>query len=146
MVNRIVLQGRLTYDPELRQTSNGVSVVNFQVAVDRDFVAEGKERQADFIDCSAWRQRADFIAKNFKKGSQIILEGSLQTENYTDKDGNKRKSFTVVADNVYFCGPKTTAPADGTPAQEKFDAPADEKADGPEDFEEIDDDDDDMPF
>lgn len=106
MINTVVLMGRLTFDPELRTTPSGVSVVRFQVAVDRNYQKAGEERKADFIDVTAWRQTADFISRYFHKGSMIAIEGSLQTDNYTDKDGNKRKSFQVVANNVSFCGSK----------------------------------------
>ena len=106
MINTVVLMGRLTFDPELRTTPSGVSVVRFQVAVDRSYQKAGEERKADFIDVTAWRQTADFISRYFHKGSMIAIEGSLQTDNYTDKDGNKRKSIQVVANNVSFCGSK----------------------------------------
>ena len=106
MINTVVLMGRLTFDPELRTTPSGVSVVRFQIAVDRSYQKAGEERKADFIDVTAWRQTADFISRYFHKGSMIVVEGSLQTDNFTDKDGNKRKSVQVVANNVSFCGSK----------------------------------------
>lgn len=107
MINTVVLMGRLTFDPELRTTPSGVSVVRFQVAVDRSYQKAGEERKADFIDVTAWRQTADFVSRYFHKGSMIAIEGSLQTDNFTDKDGNKRKSVQVVANNVSFCGSKS---------------------------------------
>lgn len=106
MINVVALQGRLTYEPELKSTPQGISVVRFQIAVDRNYQPNGKERQADFIDCIAWRQTAEFISRYFHKGSMIALEGSIQTQNYTDKDGKQRKSVEVVANNVSFCESK----------------------------------------
>ena len=100
MINVVAIMGRLTYDPELRTTPTGVAVVRFQVAVDRNFQRAGEERKADFIDVTAWRQTAEFVSKYFRKGSMIAVEGSIQTDNFTDKDGNKRKSVQVVASNV----------------------------------------------
>ena len=106
MLNNVVLMGRMVADPELRTTPNGVSVTSFCVAVDRNFAKQGEERQADFIHIVAWRQTADFVTKLFKKGSMIAVQGSIQTRNYEDKQGNKRTAVEVVADNVSFCGSK----------------------------------------
>ena len=117
MINNAVIMGRLTYEPELRATPSGVSVVRFQVAVDRNYQKAGEERKTDFIDCTAWRQTAEFVCKYFHKGSMIAVEGSLQTDNYTDQNGEKRKSVQLVASQVSFCGSKaeggaqTAAPA-----------------------------------
>ncbi len=94
--------GRLVADPELRQTPNGVSVCSFRIAVDRNYSSRGGERQADFIDIVAWRQSAEFVSKYFNKGKMIIVEGSIQTRSYEDKNGNKRTAVEVVADNVQF--------------------------------------------
>jgi len=105
MINTVALQGRLTYPPELRSTPTGKSVIRFQIACDRNY-QKGNERQADFIDCVAWRQTAEFISRNFSKGQMIAVEGSIQTQNFTDKDGKQRKSVEVVANNVSFCGSK----------------------------------------
>ena len=138
--------GRLTYEPELKTTPSGVSVIRFQIACDRSYQSQGQERQADFIDCVAWRQRAEFISRYFHKGSMIAIEGSIQTQNYTDKNGNNRKSVEVVANNVSFCGSKSDSGMGGTPAQEYSQpAPSYSSADT-SDFEEIVDDDDDLPF
>jgi single-strand DNA-binding protein len=104
MINCAVIMGRLVADPELRQTQSGVFVTSFTVAVDRSFVRQGEERQADFIDVVAWRQTAEFVTKNFQKGSMIAISGAIQTRSYEDKNGNKRKAFEIVADNVSFCG------------------------------------------
>ncbi len=97
MINSVVLMGRLTYEPELKTTTSGLSVIRFQMAVDRNYQSQGQERQADFIDVVAWRQTADFVSRYFHKGSMIAVEGSIQTNNFTDRDGNKRKSVEVVA-------------------------------------------------
>lgn len=133
MINSVVIMGRLTYEPELRATPSGVSVVRFQVAVDRNYQKAGEERKTDFIDCTAWRQTAEFVCKYFHKGSMIAVEGSLQTDNYTDKNGEKRKSVQLVANQVSFCGSKAE-----NGAQTAAPAPDAE-------FEPIDDDDD-LPF
>ena len=101
MFNLVVLTGRLTADPELKTTSNGTSVVSFSIAVDRRY-RSGEERQTDFINIVAWRSSAEFISKYFKKGSLIGIEGSIQTRKYTDKNGNNRTAFEVVANNVQF--------------------------------------------
>ena len=120
MINVVAIMGRLTYDPELRTTPTGVSVVRFQVAVDRNFQRAGEERKADFIDVTAWRQTAEFVSKYFRKGSMIAVEGSIQTDNFTDKDGNKRKSVQVVASNVSFCGSKAESGTTGANSNPAF--------------------------
>ena len=146
MLNMVALMGRLTYEPELKTTPSGVSVIRFQVACDRSYQSQGQERQADFIDCVAWRQRAEFISRYFHKGSMIAIEGSIQTQNYTDKNGNNRKSVEVVANNVSFCGSKADSGTSAAPSQE-FSQPAPSYSSvGTSDFEEIVDDDDDLPF
>ncbi len=113
MLNCAVIMGRLTADPELRQTPSGVSVTRFSVAVDRGYVKPGEERKADFINVVCWRQTAEFVTKYFSKGSMIAVQGSIQTGSY-EKDGVKRSTFEIVADNVSFCGSKnesgSTAP------------------------------------
>ncbi len=103
MLNHIVIMGRLTRDPELRRTGSGIAVASFSVAVDRDFGGrDGGERETDFIDCVAWRQTGEFVSKYFTKGSMIVVSGRLQIRNWNDKEGNKRRTAEVVADNVYF--------------------------------------------
>ena len=103
MLNHITIMGRLTRDVELRRTGSGIAVASFTVAVDRDFGnRDGGERETDFIDCVAWRQTGEFVSKYFTKGSMIVVSGRLQIRNWNDKDGNKRRSAEVVADNVYF--------------------------------------------
>ena len=107
MLNHIVIMGRLTRDPELRRTGSGIAVASFSVAVDRDFGKnENGEKETDFIDCVAWRQTGEFVSKYFTKGSMIVVSGRLQVRSWTDKDGNKRRTAEVVADNVYFGGGK----------------------------------------
>ena len=103
MLNHITIMGRLTRDPELRRTGSGVAVASFTVAVDRDFGGrDGGERETDFIDCVAWRQTGEFVSKYFTKGRMAVVSGRLQIRSWTDKDGNKRRTAEVVADNVYF--------------------------------------------
>ena len=103
MLNHINIMGRLTRDPELRRTGSGIAVASFSLAVDRDFSPrDGGERETDFIDCVAWRQTGEFVSKYFTKGRMAVVSGRLQIRNWTDKDGNKRRSAEVVADNVYF--------------------------------------------
>ena len=103
MLNHIVIMGRLTRDPELRRTGSGVAVTSFSLAVDRDFgKTENGEKETDFIDCVAWRQTGEFVSKYFTKGRMAVVSGRLQIRSWTDKDGNKRRTAEVVADNVYF--------------------------------------------
>ena len=103
MLNHIVIMGRLTRDPELRRTGSGIAVASFSVAVDRDFGSrDGGEKETDFIDCVAWRQTGEFVSKYFTKGRMIVVSGRLQIRSWTDKDGNKRRTAEVVADNCYF--------------------------------------------
>lgn len=106
MLNKIILQGRLTADPDLRQTTSGVFVCSFTVAVDRDFKGKDGEKQTDFIYVVAWRNTAEFVSKWFHKGSLILVDGSLQSRKYEDKSGQKRTTFDVVANAVYFGGDK----------------------------------------
>ena len=110
MLNHIVIMGRLTRDPELRRTGSGIAVASFTVAVDRDFSGkDGGEKETDFIDCVAWRQTGEFVSKYFTKGRMAVVSGRLQIRSWTDKDGNKRRSAEVVADNVYFGDSKKEA-------------------------------------
>ena len=110
MLNHIIIMGRLVRDPELRRTGSGVAVASFSLAVDRDFSPrDGGERETDFIDCVAWRQTGEFVSKYFTKGRMAVVSGRLQIRNWNDKDGNKRRSAEVVADNVYFGESKRSA-------------------------------------
>ena len=103
MLNHIVIMGRLTRDPELRHTQTGTSVASFTLAVDRDFTSrDGGEKQTDFIDVVAWRNTAEFVSKYFAKGRMAVVSGRLQIRDWTDRDGGKRRSAEVVADNIYF--------------------------------------------
>lgn len=140
MINTVALMGRLTYEPELRTTPSGISVINFQIACDRTYQTKGEERKADFIDCQAWRSSAEFLNKYFHKGDMIALTGSIKTENYIDKDGNKRKSVFVSVESLSFCGSKNEGNNQATQQSGSY-ANMDVA-----DFEEIVDDDDDLPF
>lgn len=102
MLNKIVLQGRLCYDPELRHTQSGAAVSSFTLAVDRDFKSHSGERETDFVNCTAWKSVAEFTARYFSRGRMAIVEGRLQSRKYTDKDGNNRTAYEVVASSVYF--------------------------------------------
>ena len=116
MLNVVAIMGRLVADPELKTTQQGTSVCSFRIACDRNFARQGEQRQADFIDIVAWRQKADFVCKYFQKGSLIAIEGSLQTRQYQDKKGNNRTAVEVVTSNVSFAGPK----AAGKPATASY--------------------------
>ena len=148
MINVVVLMGRLVADPELKQTQNGTSVCSFRIAVDRNVAnKQTGERQADFINITAWRQTAEFVCKYFRKGSMIAIEGSLQTRSYTDKDGNNRTAYDVVANNVSFTGSKVeSGTRDGGAVP--FEVPATAFSSGSNgDFEVVNEqEDDDLPF
>lgn len=101
MLNHIVVMGRLTRDPELRKTASGVSVTSFTVAVDRDFSQDG-QKETDFLDVVAWRNTAEFAAKYFTKGRMAVISGRLQIRNWEDKEGNKRRTAEILAENIYF--------------------------------------------
>ena len=164
MLNRILLMGRLTRDPELRHTQTGTAVASFTLAVDRDFKDRNSgERATDFIDIVAWRQTGEFVSRYFTKGRMAVVEGRLQMRDWTDKDGNKRRSAEVVADNVYFGDSKRDAESAGSfssgyssgynaapmggnsgysaPAHSGYGAPA-----GVDQFAELSDDDGELPF
>ena len=115
MLNHIVLMGRLTRDPELRRTGTGIAVASFSIGVDRDFGSkETGEKETDFIDIVAWRNTAEFVSKYFTKGRMAVVSGRLQIRNWNDKDGNKRRSAEVVADNVYFGDSKRDSESGGS--------------------------------
>lgn len=109
MLNVVTLMGRLTMNPELKTTVNGISFCSFSIAVNRSYVKQGEERTADFINIIAWRNTAEFLCKYFTKGQMIAITGSIQTRNYEDKSGNKRVAFEVIADNVYFTESKSNS-------------------------------------
>ena len=147
MLNHITIMGRLTRDPELRRTGSGVAVASFTLAVGRDYAAEGQERETDFIDCVAWRSTGEFVSKYFAKGSMAVVSGRLQIRNWTDKEGNKRRTAEVVADNVYFGESKRQSEGGGyaspaAPAYGGYSAPATPASD----FTMLDDDDAHLPF
>lgn len=136
MLNKVILMGRLTRDPEKRHTQNGTAVASFSLAVERDFKEKNSgERATDFIDIVAWRQSADFVCKYFTKGQLAVVEGRLQVRNWVDDAGNKRRTTEVVADNIYFAGAKPAG-------QKNEDSPPPQ----PGEFEELNDDDGELPF
>ena len=150
MLNHITIMGRFVRDPELRRTGSGIAVASFTLAVDRDFKSSnGGDKEVDFIDCVAWRQAGEFVSKYFTRGRMAVVSGRLQIRNWTDKDGNKRRTAEVVADNVYFAdsksenaatGTQQSAPASyGTPAYSAPSYPA-------SDFAMLEDDDAQLPF
>lgn len=133
MLNNVVIMGRLTRDPELRRTQNGTAITSFSLAVDRDFKSQSGEKETDFIDVVAWRNTGEFAAKYLAKGRMAAVEGRIQVRDWQDKDGNRRKSVEVVADNVYFADSKRDSKPQETPATNE------------PDFDEIEDDGD-LPF
>ena len=160
MLNHIVLMGRLTRDPELRRTGSGVAVASFTLAVDRDYAVQGAEKETDFVDIVAWRNTAEFVSKYFAKGRMAVVSGRLQIRNWQDKEGNKRRSAEVVADNVYFGDSKRDSADGGSfnqsqgyaqsfnqiPQQQPaYQAPQNVSA-APSDFSMLSDDDPDLPF
>lgn len=141
MLNKCFLMGRLGSDPELRHTQNGTPVASFRVAVDRDFRDKNSgERVTDWIDVVAWRQTAEFVSHYFRKGRMAVVEGRLQTSSWTDKNGNRRESLQVVADNVYF-GDSQKQEGSSAPEQSYRQEPPQEQ-----NFEELDDDQTELPF
>ncbi len=148
MLNKVIIMGRLARDPELRRTQSGVSVTSFRIACDRDFKSQSGEKETDWIDVVAWRNTAEFVSKYFTKGRMAIVEGRLQTRDWTDKDGNKRTAVEVVADNVYFGDSKRDGQGGGYDAP-SYAAPASggyAPAAGGNQFAEIDEEDGDLPF
>lgn len=146
MLNSVILMGRLVADPELKTTSSNLSVLSFSVAVDRAYQSQGQERQADFINCVAWRQNADFISKYFRKGQMIAIQGSIQTRNYEDRNGNKRTAVEVVVDRASFCGSKAESGNIAGGYQTAAAQPASFQNSGSDDFAEIAAAEDDLPF
>ena len=131
MLNSVCLMGRLTADPELKSTQSGVSVCSFRIAVDRTYQPKGQEKQTDFINIVTWRGTAEFVSRYFRKGQLVAVQGSIQTGQYTDRDGNKRTAFDVVADNVFFAEKKAES------GETKQGAGYDHSPDIQGDFEEI---------
>ena len=169
MLNRVILMGRLTADPELRKTASDLSVTSFTLAVDRNY-GKGADRQTDFINCVAWRQTAEFISRYFSKGRLMAVEGSVQGRNYVDKNENKRQAVEVLVDQAFFADSKNSAPSSSAvddfgpppppsrsygssaaPAATSFqqNAPAASfgySSGSAEDFEEVSEDEEDLPF
>ena len=143
MLNNVVLMGRLTADPELKQTYNGVSVLSFCIAVDRPYSKDGNQ-QADFINVVAWRQTAEFISRYFSKGKMIALEGSIQVRNYTNKNDNKRQAVEVLVSQAYFAGDNSQK--QGPAADTKNYPPITYSSGAPEDFTEVPEEEGDLPF
>ena len=145
MLNHITIMGRLTRDPELRRTGSGVAVASFTLAVDRDFSPrDGGERETAFIECLAWRQTGECVSKYFTKGRMAVVSGRLQIRAWTDKDGNKRRSAEIVADNVYFGDSRREGEGSAAPAGNygSYAAPAPAASD----FAMLEDDDAQLPF
>jgi single-strand DNA-binding protein len=141
MLNHIIIMGRLTRDPELRRTGSGIAVASFTVAVDRDFGGrDGGEKETDFIDCVAWRQTGEFVSKYFTKGRMIVVSGRLQIRSWTDKEGNKRRTAEVIADNCYFGDSKEQDTHTGFVPNKSVPAPS------AQNFALLDDDDAQLPF
>ena len=120
MLNKIIIMGRLTRDPELRRTGSGTAVTSFSLACDRDFKSQSGEKETDFIEVVAWKNTAEFVSKYFSKGRMAVVEGRLQIRDWTDKAGNKRTTAEVVADNVYFADSKRSESNDNQ--KENFNA------------------------
>lgn len=117
MLNKIIIMGRLTRDPEIRTTANGTKCASFSLAVERDYKTADGGRETDFIDCVAWRNTADFVERYFSKGRAAIVSGRLAIRAYTDKDGNKRRTAEVVAESIYFADSKKSDTANPVPPQ-----------------------------
>ena len=120
MLNKIIIMGRLTIDPELRRTGSGTAVTSFSMACDRDFKSQSGDKETDFIEVVAWKNTAEFVSKYFSKGRMAVVEGRLQIRDWTDKAGNKRTTAEVVADNVYFADSKRSESNDNQ--KENFNA------------------------
>ena len=143
MLNTAILMGRLTADPELRHTPSDVAVTSFTLAVDRSYVKAGADRQVDFIDIVAWRSTAEFVCRYFHKGQLVAVQGSIQTRSYTDAKGVNRKTFEILANQVYFAEPKRDVGAAVPPALVQIQSPAYAGGEA-EDFEMLSDED--LPF
>ena len=155
MFNKVIVMGRLTVDPELRQTAGGIPVTSFSIAVNRAFVSKSTgERQVDFLDIVAWRQTAEFVCRYFTKGRPILIEGSIQTRSYVDKNGNNRRAWEIIAESAFFADsrPSGEGGGGGDSFRPRQDTEALQQAPPPaytsgnvDDFNEIDDDGD-LPF
>lgn len=143
MLNSAIIMGRLTADPELRTTQGGLSVSSFTVAVERSYSGKDSERKTDFIRCVAWRQQAEFLTKYFGKGQMIAVQGSIQVQNYEDRNGVKRERTEIIADNISFCGSKSEGNTAERPAPQHNEPKIDVDT---EDHYEVPPEDDDLPF
>ena len=141
MLNKIIIMGRLTRDPELRRTGSGTAVTSFSMACDRDFKSQSGDKETDFIEVVAWKNTAEFVGKYFSKGRMAVVEGRLQIRDWTDKAGNKRTTAEVVADNVYFADSKRSESNDNQ--KENFNALSGRVSD---DFAPISEEDGEIPF
>ncbi len=146
MLNSVIMMGRLTDNPELRQTPQGANVCSFTIAVERSFARQGEQRQTDFFDVVAWRSQADFVSRFFRKGQMIAVQGRMETRTYDDRNGVRRKAYNIVAESLHFADSKK----DSNPSPAPYDTgsqipPAFENA-GASDFREIEAVDDDLPF
>lgn len=141
MLNRITIQGRVVKKPEMRVTQSGKPVASFTLAVERDYVAQGQERETDFLDVVAWNQKAEVAGKYLDKGSMAVVDGRLQIRTWTDKEGNKRRNAEILADQIYFCGSKQS---DG--AAKASGAEASPASDVPDGFTMLDENAEDLPF
>lgn len=141
MLNRITIQGRVVKKPEMRVTQSGKPVASFTLAVERDYVAQGQERETDFLDVVAWNQKAEVAGKYLDKGSMAVVDGRLQIRTWTDKEGNKRRNAEILADQIYFCGSRQSDAAAKISGAEV--SPA---SDVPDAFTMLDENADDLPF
>lgn len=141
MLNRITIQGRVVKKPEMRMTQSGKPVASFTLAVERDYVAQGQERETDFLDVVAWNQKAEVAGKYLDKGSMAVVDGRLQIRTWTDKEGNKRRNAEILADQIYFCGSRQSDAAAKISGAEV--SPA---SDVPDAFTMLDENADDLPF
>ena len=144
--NKVILIGNMTADPEIKQTTSGVAVCSFTIAVNRRFTKSDNEQSVDFINIVAWRNQAEFVGRYFKKGKPILVCGQLQTRSWTDKDGNKRTTTEVVADEVSFIGGENSSQSNEKPTQSYPNPAAYGNALTSQNFEEVSDDEGDLPF
>jgi len=131
MLNILVIQGRLTRDPEIRSTKNGSTVAGFTLAVDRDWQPGGSEKQTDFVDCSAWRSTAGFVERNFRKGQLVVVKGRLESRKWQDRDGNSRVNWECQVDDCWFCGDRAERPGIDVPPPTMEELPDDTGGDLP---------------
>lgn len=147
MLNCVVIAGRIVRDPELRRTGSGIAVTSFSLAVDRDFGSkDGGERETDFIDCVAWRSTGEFVSKYFTKGSMAMVTGRLQIRQYTDKNGQKRRTAEILVNSIYFCGSKKNGTQASSGDDNGYSTPAYQTPAPAANFAELDGADEQLPF